>query len=84
MNANPVWLENPKADKDGDMAALFRDVDGSVTGVPGHAVVANSQLLVTPDRSRRAAWRSWSCPHRYVQLQVRSDAGEAVAPFGPA
>ncbi len=84
VNANPVWLENPKADKDGDKAALFRDVDGSVTGVPGHAVVANSPLLVTPACTWRVEWNSWSCPHRYVQLQVRSDANEAVAPFALA
>jgi cell migration-inducing and hyaluronan-binding protein len=84
VNANAVWLEDPKADKDGDKAALFRDVDGGMTGVPGHTVVANSPLLVTPSCTWRAAWNSWSCPHRYVQLQVRSDANEVVAPFGLA
>jgi cell migration-inducing and hyaluronan-binding protein len=81
INANAVWLEEPKADKDGDKAALFRDVDGGVTGVPGHTVVANSPLLVTPACTWHPAWHSWSCPHRYVQLQVRSDVNEVVAPF---
>ena len=81
VNANAVYLENPKADKDGDKAALFRDGDGSVTGTPGNAVVANSPILVTPACSYLPAWNSWDCPHRYNQLQVRSEAAEVIAPF---
>ncbi|HRX19201.1 MAG TPA: G8 domain-containing protein [Gemmatimonadales bacterium] len=81
VNANAVWLEDPRADRDGDKAAVFRDIDGSVTGEPGRTVVANAPLLVGPSCTWRAEWNSWICPERYVQLQVRSDAGEAVAPL---
>lgn len=81
VQSNAVYLEDPRPEKDGDKAALFRDLDGSVTGTPGRTVVANSPILVTPGCTFLPAWNSWNCPHRYGQLQVRSEAGEAIAPF---
>lgn len=81
VNANAVWLEDPDPDKDGDKAALFRDLDGSITGAPGRAVVANSPLLLTSGCIWHPEWNSWSCPDKFVQLQVRGYDGAAVAPF---
>ncbi|HET9066716.1 MAG TPA: G8 domain-containing protein [Gemmatimonadales bacterium] len=81
MNANGVYLEDPNATKDGDKAALFRDLDGSVTGALGKTVVANQALLYTPACTYRSEWNSWVCPHTYAQLQVQSGTTTPVAPL---
>lgn len=79
-NANPVYLETPHADKDGDKAAVFLDRDGAVTGNAGSYVVANSPFLTTPSCTLKPEWNAYVCPNRYVGLSIRSDA-ETVAPL---
>lgn len=81
INANGVFLEGADPNKDGDKAALFRDLDGSVTGQMGQTVVADVALLRTDACRFRAEWNSWLCPHKYAQLQVRSENTVPVAPF---
>ncbi len=81
INANQVLLEAPQADKDGDKAALFRDVDGAVTGTIGRTVIADVPLMVTPDCVRRAEWNAWHCATRFLGLAFDSEAQDAVAPL---
>lgn len=81
INANAAYFENPAADKDGDKASLFRDLDGSVTGTPGTTVVTNLAFLATPACTYRTAWNAWHCPQRFTGLRVQSDGTEDVAPF---
>lgn len=82
QNANQVYLENPKADKDGDKASVILDEDGSLTGTAGQFVTANNPLLVTPACTLRAAWNAWVCPVRFAQLRVRTADQQPVAPLG--
>jgi cell migration-inducing and hyaluronan-binding protein len=80
-NANRVYIEDPKADKDGDKAAVFLDRDGTVTGTAGRYVAANVPLLLTAGCEARAEWNAHVCAGPYGRLQVSSAAaGEAVAP----
>jgi hypothetical protein len=80
-NANRVYIENPRADKDGDKAAVFLDRDGTVTGAAGRYVAANVPLLLTAACTARAEWNAHVCAGPYGRLQVSSAAaGEAVAP----
>jgi cell migration-inducing and hyaluronan-binding protein len=80
VNANPVYIEDPHADKDGDKAAVFLDEDGTVTGAAGRFVVANTPILVTPSCSYRTEWNAHDCGGRYIRLQVRSETELPVAP----
>lgn len=81
QGANGVFLEDPRADRDGDKAAVILDVDGSITGTAGYFVAANNPLLVTPACTRRDAWNAWVCTSRFVNLQVRGASGQVVAPL---
>jgi cell migration-inducing and hyaluronan-binding protein len=81
VNANRVYIEEPKADKDGDKAAVFLDRDGSVTGAAGRYVAANVPLLVGAGCTARAEWNAHVCGGGYGRLQVSSAAaGENLAP----
>ncbi|MBA2291449.1 MAG: transmembrane domain-containing protein [Gemmatimonadales bacterium] len=81
VNANAAWFEAPRADKDGDKASLFRDLDGSVTGAAGTTVVTNLPFLVTPACTFQSSWNAWHCPFRFNGLQVLSETTEPVAPL---
>jgi cell migration-inducing and hyaluronan-binding protein len=81
INSNPVYLENPALDKDGDKAAVFLDQTGEVTGTANRWVTANVPILVTPSCSYHATWNSYICNSRFVNLSVQSGGGEAVAPL---
>jgi len=80
-SANPVYLENPLSDRDGDKAAVFLDRDGKVTGIPGAWVAANVPLLLTAACSPRAEWNAFVCLQRYARLGVVSGTGEVIAPL---
>jgi len=81
VNASAAFLENPRPDKDGDKASLFRDLDGSITGNPGTTVVTNLPFLLTPSCTFRGDWNAWHCPHRFDGLQLISEGTEPVAPL---
>ncbi len=81
VNANPVFLENPNPDRDGDKAAVFLDQTGSVTGTPGAYVAANNPILVTGACAYRSEWNAHVCPHRFVGLNIRSEGAETVGPL---
>jgi uncharacterized Zn-binding protein involved in type VI secretion len=80
-NANPVYLENPVSDRDGDKAAVFLDRDGKVTGLAGTWVAANVPLLLTAACSPRAEWNAFICHQRFVRLGLGSGTGETIAPL---
>ena len=81
VNANGVYLENPRADKDGDKAAIILDQDGSLTGVAGNFVVANNPILITTACSSRVEWNSYVCPTHYVGVSITSLGAERAAPM---
>ena len=81
VNANGVYLEDPKADKDGDKSAIILDADGTLSGAPGNVVVANNPLLRTSACTARAEWNAYVCPLRFVALSVSSLGSEAAAPL---
>lgn len=81
INSNQLFLEAPAPDKDGDKAAVAFDTDGSLTGTPGAYVTANTALTATSGCTLRPAWNAYVCPHRFVNLQVRSADQQAVAPL---
>jgi cell migration-inducing and hyaluronan-binding protein len=81
VNSNPVYLENPAVDKDGDKAAIILDADGTLTGTAGAYVAANNPLMVTPACALHSPWNAWVCPAPFVQLLVRGANSEVVAPL---
>jgi cell surface hyaluronidase len=75
-NANKVWLDPLKNRNDGDAFSVFRDVDGSVTGIKGRMIVAPNGLLLTASCTRMAGWNAYVCPHSYVGVQIQTAANE--------
>ncbi|XP_046581662.1 cell surface hyaluronidase-like [Haliotis rubra] len=65
----------PGFEKDGEgkQQASFHDVDGSVTGMTNSQVVKNNPFFTTPKCSFRDNWGMAVCPHKYVQVIIRSD-----------
>ncbi|MEO7458067.1 MAG: G8 domain-containing protein, partial [Gemmatimonadaceae bacterium] len=81
VNANPVFIENPVATKDGDKAAVFLDKDGTVTGAAGRYVAANVPLLITSGCDAHTEWNAYACSTPFGRLEVISAAaGENPAP----
>ncbi len=80
-NANAVYLEPPRADRDGDRAAVILDTDGSVTGTAGAFVAVDNPLLVTAACARRAEWNAHVCRGRFVEVRVQSTGTESAAPL---
>ena len=81
VNTNSVFLEDPRADRDGDKAAVILDDDGSLTGTAGTFVAANHPLLVTPACTRRNEWNAYLCASRFVNLRVRTGNNQPIAPL---
>ena len=81
VNANNVYLENPKTDKDGDKAAIILDTDGSLSGAAGNVVVANNPILVTSACTNRAEWNTYVCATRYVGVSITSLGAERPSPM---
>lgn len=50
---------------DNDHIATFRDVDGSVTSVPGSQIVPANDFFMTPSCERRSNWDMAYCPYHY-------------------
>lgn len=81
INATPVYLEDPHADKDGDKAAVFLDQGGSVSGTAGRWIAANNPILLTNACTFQAAWNAHVCTNRFVNLAINSSQGEVIAPL---
>jgi cell surface hyaluronidase len=81
INANSVYLETPKADKDGDKAAVILDNDGTVTGTAGAFVAVNNPIIVTAPCVQRTDWNAYICNTRIISMRLQAViAGEVVAP----
>lgn len=72
VDATPVHLAAPEAGMDGDLAKVFIDIDGSVTGTAGKAVVVDNPFLLQQGCQFRDTWTAWVCPSDYVSLYVGS------------
>ena len=80
--STPVYLAPPEAGMDGDLAKVFVDRDGSVTGTAGKAVVVDNPFLLQSGCQERPAWTAWVCPSDYVTLYV-STAGDSPTYIKP-
>jgi cell migration-inducing and hyaluronan-binding protein len=78
LNANPVYLETPHANRDGDKAAVILDTDGSLTGKAHQYVVANNPILVNNSCSFKQTWNSYICADHYINFTIE---GQAVVPL---
>jgi cell migration-inducing and hyaluronan-binding protein len=72
VDSTPVYLAPPEPGMDGDMAKVFVDRDGSVTGTAGKAVVVDNPFLLQSGCQERVAWTAWVCPSDYVSLYITS------------
>lgn len=70
VDSRALFLEDPNPDRDGDKAAVFEDASGSLTGVAGRWVVANTPLLTAPGCTVHLDWNARSCPGPYLKLVV--------------
>jgi cell migration-inducing and hyaluronan-binding protein len=70
VDSTPVYLATPEAGMDGDMAKVFIDKDGSVTGTAGKAVVVDNPFLHQVGCQARPAWTAYVCPNDYVSMYV--------------
>lgn len=70
--------------EDGYRSAVFKDVDGSVTGTAGRYVTAVNPLLAAPTCDYHPDWNANVCDGRYVSLTLRDDGDRAqgFAPLG--
>ena len=77
----PLYIESPDPAKDGDKSAVFQDVSGSVTGIPGRWVTANTPFLTTPDCTPHVQWNAWGCPGPYFKVVLEgTGSSAAIAP----
>ncbi len=81
IRSTPLYIESPDPLKDGDKSAVFQDVTGSVTGVPGRWVTANTPFLTTTACTLQPAWNARSCPGPYLKLII--EGGGAVTAIAP-
>jgi cell migration-inducing and hyaluronan-binding protein len=70
QNANRVWHDPLTPKNDGDAFEVFRDIDGSVTGIAGRRVVPKNPVLVTDKCTLKRSWNAYICPHNYVGVQI--------------
>lgn len=81
VDSNEVYLASPEPGMDGDLSKVFVDVDGSVTGAPGSAVVVDNPFLLTNRCSYRPAWNAHVCPEDYVSLYVIAPSPNDIKPL---
>jgi cell surface hyaluronidase len=62
VDTNEVYLADPAPGLDGDNSQVFIDMDGSVTGTQGAAVVIDNPFLLEPDCSFVSEWNAHICP----------------------
>lgn len=73
VNAAPVYFQThmgarDKLGADGYRGTVFRDRDGSVTGVPDASVVFDTPLLADGDCTPKPAWNALVCKADYASL----------------
>jgi len=75
VSANPVYMENPHADRDGDLSAVFVDAQGVLTGTVGQSVVVNNPFLKTATCTFKSEWNSLICPSQYTSFGLERVGG---------
>ena len=78
IDSNPVYLAPVEPGMDGDASKVFVDKDGSITGTPGRAVIADNPFLVTENCAYVAAWNAHICDEDYVSMYVYTNGGTAA------
>ncbi|MCC6310954.1 MAG: transmembrane domain-containing protein [Trueperaceae bacterium] len=68
--------------EDGYRSAVFKDVDGSVTGAAGRYVTVTNPVLAAPSCAYREDWNANVCDGRYAGLTF-SDDGPVAQGFTP-
>jgi cell migration-inducing and hyaluronan-binding protein len=82
VDAVPVAVQTPAADRDGNKMAVFLDSTGTVTGTAGRSVTSTTPILQTNDCTARPDWNALVCGGRYVNLRVDADpSNENVTPL---
>ena len=89
-NAKPVYLPprpEPTSEEisrdqsaDGYRGSVFIDTDGSVSGLPGHAVVLNNPFLLDTNCEIRADWNAGVCNYSYGRFYIINQSGGSIAP----
>ncbi|GHF53249.1 cell migration-inducing and hyaluronan-binding protein [Deinococcus metalli] len=77
-----VYLPPAQPDRDGDAAATFLDVDGSVTGTAGRTVTGSAILQDAPDCAARPAWGASVCGGQYARLWMQDVTDGHIGPVG--
>lgn len=85
---NEVYLETRVIDdtqhaatdsnEDGYRSAVFRDLDGTVTGAAGSYVAVDNDLLLDDSCSYRSAWNAHVCGGRYASLTLNNRDEDAA------
>jgi len=75
QSANPVYLETPHADRDGDLSATFVDTQGALSGTAGQSVVVNNPFLKTATCTLKSEWNSLVCPSQYTSFGIERVGG---------
>jgi len=89
-NAKPVYLpprpeptpEEISKDEnaDGYRGSVFVDLDGSVSGKPGHAIVLNNPFLLDANCETKPDWNAAVCNYGYGRLYIINQSGGNIAP----
>ncbi|XP_033732709.1 cell surface hyaluronidase-like isoform X2 [Pecten maximus] len=71
------------ADFDGDIAAKFVDLDGTVTTIAESSVVRSDPYMITSQCTFRDSWNLVICPHRYIEMNffVMSAGDSHLKPY---
>lgn len=81
VDSTPVYLAPPEPGMDGDLAKVFVDRDGSVTGTAGRAVVVDNPFLLTGRCNFRTTWNAHVCNEDYVSLWVGTENPNKIKPL---
>lgn len=68
--------------EDGYRSAVFRDLDGSITGAPDRMVSVDNPFMLYGDCTQRADWNAWVCRGRYASLTL-VDVPSSATGLGP-
>jgi cell migration-inducing and hyaluronan-binding protein len=74
--ASRVYFPDPDPSMDGDLAKVFIDSDGSVTGKAGSRVVVNNPFLTDDSCEYRSGWNAHVCDRTYVSVMAGTLDGE--------
>lgn len=77
-NANRVLFPEVRQGLQGDAGTMFTDLDGSVTGIAGAAVVVDPSLLDDPSCTPKRRWHASVCEAEYARISLWREDGRSV------